>query len=87
METLAFANGQALEGHCLEAGGRLWLYLEHTTLADAFPILSIPENTETIRVTRSGSETVVSGYGHLCCLSEENGGAVSAGLKKAKQED
>ena len=36
METLVFANGQSFTGHCLETGGKLWLYLQNVSLADAF---------------------------------------------------
>ena len=82
METLVFANGQAMTGHCLETGGKLWLYLQDISLADAFQILIAPENTQTIRALRYGKETVVTGYTHLFCVSEESGGMVNAGLKK-----
>ena len=82
METLVFSNGQALTGHCLETGGKLWLYLQDVSLADAFQTLADPENTRTIRALRYGKETVVTGYTHLFCVSEESGGLVNAGLKK-----
>ena len=82
METLAFANGKTMNGHCLETGGKLWLYLQNVSLAEAFQTLIEPENTRTIRAARYGRETVVTGYTHLFCVSEESGGMVNAGLRK-----
>ena len=82
METLAFANGQSFTGHCLETGGKLWLYLQNVSLTEAVPTLCDPENTLSIRAVRYGKETVVTGYNHLFCLSEESDGTVNAGLKK-----
>ena len=82
METLVFANGQSFMGHCLETGGKLWLYLLDVSLADAFQTLIDPENTLSIRVLRYGKETVIMGYNHLFCVSEESDGMVNAGLRK-----
>ena len=82
MEILVFANGQSFTGHCLETGGKLWLYLQNVSLADAFQTLCDPENTLTIRAVRYGKETIVTGYNHLFCVSEESGGTVNAGLRK-----
>ena len=82
METLVFANGQSFTGHCLETGGKLWLYLQDVSLADAFQTLTAPENTQTIRAMRYGKETVITGYNHLFCVSEESDGTVNAGLRK-----
>ena len=82
METLVFANGQSFTGHCLETGGKLWLYLQYVSLADAFQTRTDPENTQTIRAMRYGKETVITGYNHLFCVSEESDGTVNAGLRK-----
>ena len=82
MEALVFANGQSFTGHCLETGRKLWLYLQNVNLVDAFQTLIDPENTLTIRAVRYGKETIVTGYNHLFCVSEESGGTVNAGLRK-----
>ena len=82
METLVFANGQSFTGHCLETGGKLWLYLQNVSLTEAFQTLCDPENTQSIRAVRYGKETVVTGYNHLFCVSEESDGAMNAGLRK-----
>ena len=85
METVTFANSQTLSGHLLESNDRLWIYLNDVTLAAAYEILSIPENTSTIRSLRFGKEIEVTGYNHLYCISEESNNMVSAGLKKVNQ--
>ncbi len=82
METLVFANGQSFTGHYLETGGKLWLYLQNVSLSEAFQTLCDPENTISIRAVRYGKETVVTGYTHLFCVSEESDGTVNAGLRK-----
>ena len=45
METLTFANGQTVNGHCLESGNRLWLYMEGISFMDA-----IFGKTETVKI-------------------------------------
>ena len=82
METLEFANGQSFTGHCLETGGKLWLYLQNVSMADAFQTLCDPENTQSIRAVRYGKETILTGYTHLFCVSEENDVTVNAGLRR-----
>lgn len=82
METLTFANGQVVNGHCLETDDRLWLYMEKISLMDAFSLLSNPENYRTIRAFRYSTEREITGYTHFYCISEEANGMVSAGIKR-----
>ena len=82
METLTFTNGQTVSGHCLESGGKLWLYMNGIPFADAIQILLSQKNFETIRASRYGRESVFTGYNHFFCISEEKNGMVNAGIKK-----
>lgn len=83
METMTFTNGQTVNGHLLEAAGKLFLYIDGMTLKDVFDLLIVPENSTTIRAVRFGEETTVTGYTHLTAVSEEQGGMVSAVMTKA----
>ena len=82
VETLTFANGQVVNGHCLEADDRLWLYMEGISFLDAIALLSDPQNYSTIRAYRYCTEKEITGYTHFYCISEEPGDMVSAGIKK-----
>ena len=82
METLTFTNGQTVSGHCLESGGKLWLYMNGISFSDAIQLLLVPENFSTIRALRYGSESSITGYAHFYCISEENSGMINAGIKK-----
>ena len=48
-ETLKLNDGTKLGGHALLSDGTLWIYLDSSTLADAFPLLNDPEKTKRIR--------------------------------------
>ena len=82
METLTFANGQTVNGHCLESGNRLWLYMEGISFMDAIALLSDPNNYSIIRAYRYCAEKEITGYTHFYCVSEEDNGMISAGIKK-----
>ncbi len=81
-EKLTLNNGTEIAGHYLETDTRLFLYLFGTTLTSVFELLIDPENTEVIKMNRNGQESQVSGYNHLCSISEERNGMITAGLKK-----
>lgn len=80
-EMLTLNDGTQLGGHCIEADGTLWLYLEKALLAELFPLLNDPEKTKVIRASRYGAETTIRGYKHLFCIREETN-QVNAGLRK-----
>ena len=81
-ETLKLNDGTKLGGHALLSDGTLWIYLDSSTMADAFPLLNDPEKTKRITETRWGEKTVFTGYSHLFCIREESEGMLSAGLRK-----
>lgn len=80
-ETLTLSDGTQLAGHCIEADGALWVYLEKAPLGDLFPVLNDPEKTQAIRANWYGAETEYRGYNHLFCIREEID-QVNAGLRK-----
>lgn len=79
---LVFKTGIEIPGHALESNGNLWIYIDSSTLSDAYTLLSNTENTEQIKTVLSESETVFDGYTHLFVIREEDDGRVNAGLKK-----
>ena len=82
MEKLTLEKEQEIKGHLIETNGRVFLYMYEITMAQAFSLLIDPENTGTIQENRNGVEKTVTGYSHLYCISEENGGMICAGLLK-----
>lgn len=82
METLTLNDGTVLNGHALESDGVLWVYLDEGTLTNSFPILNDPDKTIRIHEDRYGELTDYVGYRHLFCIREEDGGMLSAGLRK-----
>lgn len=82
-ETLILNNGKELSGHFLETETRLFLYVFGLTLTDAFALFNNPDNIYLVRMIRNGQEVQVEGYNHLYSISEERGGMICAGLKKA----
>lgn len=81
MNTLTLADGTILEGTCNENNNKLWVYLSHISLADAYVFLSNPAAMQTVVANEYGTITEYSGWTHLSCISEENGGNVSAVMK------
>ena len=81
-EILTLNDGTEIDGYGIEANGRLFLYMREISLKEAFDLLIEPEKTEEIRGVRYGQEMTFAGYDHLCAISEETGGMISASLKK-----
>lgn len=79
---LILNDGTEISGYLLESGDRLFLYMYGRTMAWLFGILSNPEKVSVITCKGYGEQVTVRGYEHLYCISEENGGMISAGLKK-----
>lgn len=81
-EKLTLANGTEIQGHLLDTGNVLFLYLYGISLAEAFGELIEPENTAEIAWERYGQTGSAEGFTHLYAISEEANGMISAGLKK-----
>lgn len=85
MDTLKLNDGTELAGHALETDGVMYLYIEHMSMAEGWPLLSDPEKTGRIEETRYGRTAVHTGWNHLFCMREELGGMLSAGLKRVNR--
>ena len=81
-EKLTLNNGTELQGHALETNVRLFVYIYGSTMKEVFDLLIEPENTKVIRTERYGEKETFKGYKHLCTVSEEMNGMISASLKK-----
>ena len=81
MEKITLNNGDELQGHLIETDGRLFIYLRGISLADAFSLLIVPENTRILKAEQFGKRVTVRGYKRLYSISDEDG-QVCAGLKK-----
>ena len=82
-ETIRLSDGTVMSGNVIESDGRLYVYLNDTTLVAAFPLLANAEKTAVMVATQYGEETTYRGYSHLTAISEEDRGMVSAVMKKA----
>ena len=80
-EKLTLNDGTELNGHALQSGADLFLYVHGMTLAELYPILSDAEKTVKIDEDRYGDQTTYTGYNYLYCIREERTGMVSAGLR------
>lgn len=81
-EKLILNDGTELAGHAIEDGDVLWVYLDNMTMVTGGPLLMDPEKTKIIKADRYGEKATYIGFDHLYCISEENNGQLSAGLKK-----
>ena len=84
-ETLKLNDGTVLNGHVLESGGDLFLYVYGSSLTDLYPLLSVPAKTKQIVADRYGEKTTYTGYNYLYCIREEVTGMCSAGLRKVTE--
>ena len=81
-EILTLNDGTELDGYVIEDGIFLWVYLNNMRMATGGPLLMDPEKTKVIKANRYGEKATYTGFDHLHCISEENNGQLSAGLKK-----
>lgn len=84
-QTLQIGNAVLVGSYAFLSGDVLWVYVyAEISLADLFAMLNEPENTQEIRASRFGEETVFTGYTELFCIRKEEEGFLSAGLRKGK---
>ena len=86
-ETLTLNDGTILDGNVIESDERLYVYLNHTTLTEAFEDLNDPEKTVVIAATQYGEDRTYRGYNHLMAISEEDRGMVSGVLRRVVTEN
>ena len=81
---LTLNDGTVLDNsYAIENGGVLWLYVyAPLTMAQVFGMLNDPEKTAQIAAYRFGLTTEHEGFRELFCIQKENGGFISAGLRK-----
>lgn len=76
-------DGTVLTGHVLETENRLFLYIYGgLTLGEVFQAVNDPDKTKKITVGEGDTVTIYKNYKHLCAISEESMGMISAVLKK-----
>lgn len=81
-ETLTLNGGTVFNGNAILAGD-LFLYIYEQTLRRVFEKLIEPGNTAKIAYTQVNGETILfSGYTRLVSVRDEEGGLITAVLKK-----
>lgn len=71
------------ESEVLKSGERLFLYLYgQITFEQAFALLNDPDKTKKIVADKFGTKTTYSGYKELYVITKEDGGYITAGLRK-----
>ena len=81
-ETIRLSDGTVMNGNVIESDGRLYVYLNGSTMTEAFPLLNDAEKTAVIVATQFGEDATYRGYNHLTAISEEDRSMVSAVLKR-----
>ncbi len=83
-QKLTLNDGTELAGsYAIQSGERLFVYVyAEIGFGELFALLNDPEKTEQITVKQFGEETVHRGYRELYCIRKEDGGWISAGLRK-----
>ena len=83
-QQLTLNDGTVLENSSVaEAGNILWLYVyADITFADLFALLNDPEKARRVTAVFGESKTTYRGFKELFCIRKEDGGFVSAGLRK-----
>lgn len=82
MEQLILNNGTIIEGHLIETGGNLFLYMYGISLQIAFEQLNNPQNVVSIQWKNAGDTVTVTGYKHLHSIAKESATLVTAMLRK-----
>lgn len=83
-QKLILSDGTELaNSYAVQAGGNLWVYVyAQISFAALFGLLNDPEKTGAITLSQGGTETEFDGYDELFCIRKEDGGFISAGLRK-----
>ena len=74
---------ELLNSSATEDGSILWLYIyADITFADLFALLNDPDKAKKITAMFGGDKRTHRGFKELFCIRKENGGFISAGLRK-----
>lgn len=81
---LTLNDGTILEDSYAQAvGNRMWVYIyANITFADAFALLNDPAKLLSVISEQFGVETTYEGYTELFTITKEDGGFISAGVRK-----
>lgn len=81
---LTLNDGTILEdSYAFAVGERMWVYIyAEMTLADAFALLNDPAKMISVISEQFGQETTYEGYTELFTITKEDGGFISAGVRK-----
>ena len=81
-QSLTLNDKSKHSGYANENNGKLWVYLNSISLADAYVFLSDPQKMSKVVCNDYGTIRTYTGYTHLHCISEERGNMVSAIMEK-----
>lgn len=75
METLTLNDGTEVNGHIIENGDELtiFVYLDGKTIIEGVTLFSDPEKTKRITALNHGEEQIYEGYTELWSASHEYG--------------
>lgn len=73
METITLNDGTILNGHCIEGGRTLFVYLDNTSMLDGLTLFSDPEKTSIITALNHGHTHTYIGYTQVDAISREYG--------------
>lgn len=81
---LTLNDGTEIENsYAFAVGERMWVYIyAEMTLADAFALLNDPAKMISVISEQFGVETTYEGYTELFTITKEEGGFISAGVRK-----
>lgn len=73
METVTLNDGTVLNGHCIQSGKKLYVYLDRMSVIDGVTIFADPKKLETITELNHGVEHIYKGYTQLNAVSSDFG--------------
>lgn len=81
---LTLNDGTVLDdSYAYAVGERMWVYIyADISLADAFALLNDPAKMLSVISEQFGVETTYEGYTELFTITKEDGGFISAGMRR-----
>ena len=81
---LILNNGAELQdSYAIQSGSILWVYVyAEITFGELFGLLNEPENVKKIQMIQDEEKANFRGFKELFCIRKEDGGFISAGLRK-----
>ena len=84
MRQITLNDGTVLQdSYVIQDGNILWVYIYAAiSFEDAFLLLCNPDNVKKVTLEQFGEKTVFKGFTELFCIRKEDGGFISAGVRK-----